>query len=117
VRLRNWFALALVLTSLVCSLLLVPGAIAGDALSFSLDGPLGLSFTLSADALSVFMAVVSSLVGALIMAGVANGLNLMNSDQPVKYMVQGIIVLLAVSLDTVLRRRQSRGRQLGAATA
>ena len=66
-RLRNWFALACVLTSLVCSLLLVPGALAGDAVSFSLEGPLGLSFSLSADALSVFMAVVSSLVGALIM--------------------------------------------------
>jgi D-xylose transport system permease protein len=61
--------------------------------------------------------VWSALVGALIMAGVANGLNLMNSDQPVKYMVQGVIVLLAVSLDTILRRRQSRGRQLGAAVA
>src|ERR1035437_6306149 len=62
-------------------------------------------------------AVGFALGGGLLMAGVANGLNLMNSDQPVKYMVQGIIVLLAVSLDTVLRRRQSRGRQLGAATA
>ena len=61
--------------------------------------------------------VWSALVGALIMAGVANGLNLMNSDQPIKYMVQGVIVLLAVSLDTLLRRRQSRGRQLGAAIA
>jgi D-xylose transport system permease protein len=61
--------------------------------------------------------VWAALVGALIMSGVENGLDLMNSDQPVKYMVQGIIVLLAVSLDTILRRRQSRGRQLGAAVA
>lgn len=61
--------------------------------------------------------VWAALVGALIMSGVENGLDLMNSDQPVKYMVQGIIVLLAVSLDTILRRRQSRGRQLGVAHA
>lgn len=57
--------------------------------------------------------VWSALFGALIMAGVANGLDLTNAEQPVKYMVQGVIVLLAVSLDTILRRRQSRGRQLG----
>ncbi len=57
--------------------------------------------------------VWSALFGALIMGGVSNGLDLTNADQPVKYMVQGAIVLLAVSLDTILRRRQSRGRQLG----
>jgi D-xylose transport system permease protein len=61
--------------------------------------------------------VWSALVGSLIMGGVANGLDLSNADQPVKYMVQGAIVLLAVSLDTVLRRRQSRGRQLAGARA
>jgi D-xylose transport system permease protein len=59
----------------------------------------------------------SALFGALIMGGVSNGLDLMEADQPVKYMVQGAIVLLAVSLDTILRRRQSRGRQAGAARA
>ncbi len=57
--------------------------------------------------------VWSALFGALIMGGVANGLDLTNAEQPVKYMVQGAIVLLAVSLDTILRRRQSRGRQIG----
>jgi D-xylose transport system permease protein len=56
--------------------------------------------------------VWSALVGSLIMGGVANGLDLSNADQPVKYMVQGAIVLFAVSLDTILRRRQSRGRQV-----
>jgi D-xylose transport system permease protein len=61
--------------------------------------------------------VWSALVGALIMGGVANGLDLSNADQPVKYMVQGAIVLFAVSLDTILRRRQSRGRQLSTARA
>jgi D-xylose transport system permease protein len=61
--------------------------------------------------------VWSALIGALIMGGVANGLDLSNADQPVKYMVQGAIVLFAVSLDTILRRRQSRGRQMAGARA
>ncbi len=57
--------------------------------------------------------VWSALFGSLIMAGVANGLDLTNSTQPVKYMVQGVIVLLAVSSDTILRRRKITGRQVG----
>lgn len=57
--------------------------------------------------------VWAALFGALIMGGVSNGLDLTNAEQPVKYMVQGTIVLLAVSLDTILRRRQSRGRLAG----
>ena len=65
--LRNLCALCLVCVSLVCSLLLVPGALAGDVVTWTAAGPLGISFTLTADALAVFMAVVSSLVGAIIM--------------------------------------------------
>ena len=53
----------------------------------------------------------SALVGALIMGAVANGLDLMAADQPAKFMVQGSILLLAVSLDTILRRRQTKGRK------
>ena len=59
--------LALVLVSLVCSVLLVPDALAGRDVAWSAGGALGISFALHADALAVFMAVVSSLVGALIM--------------------------------------------------
>jgi len=66
-RLRNFVALGLVLTSLVCSLMLVPDALAGREIGFSWTAPLGISFSLNADALAVFMAVVSSLVGAVIM--------------------------------------------------
>ncbi len=65
--LRNICALCLVCTSLVCSILLVPGALAGQDVTWSAAGPLGISFTLTADALAVFMALVSSLVGAVIM--------------------------------------------------
>ncbi len=53
--------------SLVCSLLLVPAALAGQDVTWTAAGPLGISFTLTADALAVFMALVSSLVGAVIM--------------------------------------------------
>ncbi len=66
-RLRNYCALGLVLTSLVCSLVLLPDTLAGRQTSFTLAGPLGISFSLAADALAVFMALVSSLVGAVIM--------------------------------------------------
>jgi NADH:ubiquinone oxidoreductase subunit 5 (subunit L)/multisubunit Na+/H+ antiporter MnhA subunit len=65
--LRNLCALALVLVSLACSALLVPGAIAGEVARVAVDGPLGISFALSADGLAVFMALVSSFVGAVIM--------------------------------------------------
>ena len=54
-------------SSLVCALLLVPDAVAGRTVTFAIGGPLGISFSLLADGLAVFMAVVSSLVGALIM--------------------------------------------------
>ena len=66
-RLRNLAALALVVAALVASLLLVPGALRGEIVSFSLVAPLGLSLAFTADALAVFMAIVSSLVGAIIM--------------------------------------------------
>jgi NADH:ubiquinone oxidoreductase subunit 5 (subunit L)/multisubunit Na+/H+ antiporter MnhA subunit len=65
--LRNLCALCLVCVSLACSILLVPGALAGQEVTWSAAGPLGISFTLTADALAVFMALVSSLVGAVIM--------------------------------------------------
>jgi NADH:ubiquinone oxidoreductase subunit 5 (subunit L)/multisubunit Na+/H+ antiporter MnhA subunit len=65
--LRNICALCLVCVSLVCSLLLVPDALAGQVVTWTTPGALGISFTLTADALAVFMAAVSSLVGAVIM--------------------------------------------------
>jgi NADH:ubiquinone oxidoreductase subunit 5 (subunit L)/multisubunit Na+/H+ antiporter MnhA subunit len=65
-RLRNWLALALVLVSLGCSIALLPGAAAGETVSFTARGPMGISLGLAGDALAVFMAAVSSLVGAVI---------------------------------------------------
>ncbi|HEY9593954.1 MAG TPA: NADH-quinone oxidoreductase subunit L [Spirochaetia bacterium] len=66
-RLRNVAAFVMVLVSLACSLALVPDALAGNAPAVTFEAPLGISFSLRADALAVFMALVSSLVGALIM--------------------------------------------------
>ncbi len=65
-RVRNLCALGLILVSLVCSLALVPGALEGTSVRLIVPGFLGISFSLSADALAVFMAIVSSLTGAVI---------------------------------------------------
>ena len=65
--LRNLCALGMVLVSLVCALLLIPDALAGTVILFQASGPLGISFSLAADGLAVFMALVSSLVGTMIM--------------------------------------------------
>lgn len=53
--------------------------------------------------------VWAALFGSLVMGGVANGLDLTNHSAPVKYIVQGAIVLLAVGLDTAIRRRRRAG--------
>ncbi|MDD5677493.1 MAG: NADH-quinone oxidoreductase subunit L [Kiritimatiellae bacterium] len=61
-RTRNWLSLILVLTSLCMAAMLIPLVTAGLTVSVQLAG-----FTLFyADTLAVFMAIVSSLVGAVI---------------------------------------------------
>ncbi len=65
-RLRNLLALGCVLTSLACAALLIPSALAGEIATISRTLPLGLNFILSADRLAVFMAITSSLIGAII---------------------------------------------------
>jgi D-xylose transport system permease protein len=52
--------------------------------------------------------VKNALFGALVIATIANGLNTMNFTQGRIFMVTGGILLFAVTLDTVLRRRQAR---------
>jgi D-xylose transport system permease protein len=52
--------------------------------------------------------VVSALMGALVIATVANGIDLLGYSSAVKYMVTGLILLAAVTLDTVSRRRLER---------
>jgi D-xylose transport system permease protein len=50
--------------------------------------------------------VRDALFGALVIATIANGLNTLNLTQGVIYITTGAILLFAVTLDTVLRRRQ-----------
>jgi NADH:ubiquinone oxidoreductase subunit 5 (subunit L)/multisubunit Na+/H+ antiporter MnhA subunit len=63
---RNILALVLVLASLACSKLLLSAVMAGQSATFNFPLPLGMNFVLSADGLAVFMAIVSSLIGAII---------------------------------------------------
>lgn len=65
---RNVLALALVLVSLGGTLALLPGAVAGDVVQVRQDLALGLNLYLRADLLAVFMALVSSLVGSVVVA-------------------------------------------------
>ena len=66
IRVRNLFALALVLVSLAGSAILIPQVLAGNKITIAKQFPLGFNFVLTADMLAVFMALVSSLVGAII---------------------------------------------------
>jgi D-xylose transport system permease protein len=52
--------------------------------------------------------VISALMGALVIATVANGIDLLGYKSSVKYMVTGLILLAAVTLDTITRRRLER---------
>jgi proton-translocating NADH-quinone oxidoreductase chain N len=67
-RVRNGLAFLLVATSLVCSLALAPPVLAGKpvTLSRTILASAHLNFVLTADGLAVFMAIVSSLVSAII---------------------------------------------------
>jgi D-xylose transport system permease protein len=52
--------------------------------------------------------VISALMGSLVIATVANGIDLLGYSSAIKYMVTGAILLAAVTLDTVSRRRLER---------
>jgi len=63
---RNLLALVFVLTSVIFSFILLPEVISGKTVTFNYPLIPGISFILHADMLAIFMAVVSSLVGAII---------------------------------------------------
>jgi D-xylose transport system permease protein len=52
--------------------------------------------------------VIGALLGALVISTVGNGLDLLGYGSDIKYMVTGVILLAAVTLDTVSRRRLTR---------
>jgi len=49
--------------------------------------------------------VISALLGALVISTVGNGIDLLGYSSAIKYMVTGLILLAAVTLDAVSRRR------------
>lgn len=46
-------------------------------------------------------------LGSLVIGSLANGLDLLNQNPYLKYIVQGIVLLLAVTIDAVLRQRRA----------
>lgn len=77
-----------------------------DLLLLSIAGPVIAGVSLFGGRGSVWAAVF----GALIIGSISNGMDLLALDSSVKFMVTGFVLLAAVSLDAVARkRRQSRG--------
>jgi D-xylose transport system permease protein len=55
--------------------------------------------------------VWSALLGALVIGSISNGMDLLNYDSSVKFMVTGGVLLIAVVIDAIARRqRQAEGR-------
>lgn len=53
----------------------------------------------------------SALLGILVIQSISNGLDLLNKSSPVKFMITGAVLLIAVIVDAVARRgRQASGR-------
>jgi D-xylose transport system permease protein len=49
----------------------------------------------------------NALMGSLLIAAIANGINTVGYSSATQYITTGVILLAAVTLDTVLRRRQA----------
>ena len=64
--LRNILSLLFVMTSLSGAFMLLPVVLSGEVVYVNLPLPLGFNFVLAADSLAVFMAIVSSLIGSII---------------------------------------------------
>jgi len=65
-QLRNILALVFVLVSVVLSFILLPKIISGQTITVNYPLIPGISFILHADMLAIFMAIVASLIGAII---------------------------------------------------
>lgn len=65
-KFRNGLALVFVLVSFVASAMLLPSVLSNQSILIRIELPLGLSFGFLADGLAVFMAMISSFVGAII---------------------------------------------------
>jgi len=65
-KLRNWTSFILVLISFLGSLALLPEVLSGSVINVGRAFPMGMSLSFTADNLAVFMAIVSSLISAII---------------------------------------------------
>ena len=65
-KLRNTLALAVISASFIAAASLIPAVLKGNVITVSANLPLGFNFVLTADCLAVFMAAVSSFIGAII---------------------------------------------------
>lgn len=52
--------------------------------------------------------VMNALAGALVIGSVENGMDLLSAPSSTKYIVEGAILLIAVTIDTVTRKRRAR---------
>jgi len=80
---------------------------AGDFLLLAIAGPVIAGTSLFGGRGSVWHA----LLGALVIQSISNGMDLLGYSSPVKFMVTGGVLLLAVVIDAIARRqRQAAGR-------
>jgi D-xylose transport system permease protein len=96
------------------------GVLAASRLFAVNQGSGGGNFTLDAIACAVIGgtslfggrgSVWSALLGALVIGSIANGMDLLALPSSVKYMIEGGVLLIAVTIDAVSRRgRQAAGR-------
>ena len=52
--------------------------------------------------------IVGALLGALVMQSLVSGMVLMGIEAPLQDIVVGIVLVLAVTLDTIVRRRSAK---------
>ena len=52
----------------------------------------------------------SALLGAVVIGSISNGMDLLALDSDVKFMITGAVLLLAVTIDAVTRKRREQAR-------
>ena len=55
-----------------------------------------------------------TLIGALLMAVIRNGLNLMGASNDIQYIVIGAVIILAVTIDVFRNKAEARARKMAA---
>ena len=77
----------------------------GDLLLLAIAGPVIAGTSLFGGRGSVW----SALLGALVIGSISNGMDLLGLDSDVKFMITGAVLLVAVTLDALTRRRREQG--------